>query len=205
MKSKATPVPQRQYQQKARALAAEATGARILDAFIKRIEEQWFEDVTLDVVAQDAGVTVQTVVRRFGGKAGLLDAARAHMEASIQVRRDIVPGNIDHTVDVLVEDYEAVGHLVLRLLGQEERHAVLKPVVDTGRRGHREWLAKIFAGTLDGLPSARRTATLDALVVATDIYVWKLVRLDMGRPVSAFKAMVKNLLLSVIKAAEGQD
>lgn len=201
MKSKVAPVPQRQYQQKARALAAEATTTRILEVFIKRIEEQWFEDVTLDVVAQDAGVTVQTVLRKFGGKAGLLDAARDHMEKSIQVRREIEPGDIECTINAIVTDYEAVGHLVLRLLGQEERHPVLKPVVDTGRRGHREWLSKVFAGTLEPLTPARRTATLDALVVATDIYIWKLVRLDMGRSVSAFRSMVRNLLHAAINNA----
>ena len=191
----------RSYQQRARAVAAEATGERILSSFLKRLEEQWFEDITLDAVAQDAGVTVQTVVRRFGGKSGLLDSAREHMQEEIQVRRVVKAGDLDFTVSVLAEDYETAGLLVLRLLGQEERHPMLKTVLDHGRRGHRDWLAEVFASTLEALSPAKRAATLDALVAATDVYVWKLVRLDMGRPVSAFKTLVKTLLRGVLQAA----
>lgn len=202
MKSKTSSPPQRQYQQKARAQAAEATGERILAAFVKRMGDQWFENITLDMVAADAGVTVQTVVRRFGGKSGLLLAARDYMEKEIQVRRDIQPGDVEWTANVLAADYETVGHLVLRLLSQEERQPALKPVVDQGRRGHREWMSKVFDGTLSKLTPAKRTATLDALVVAGDLYVWKLVRVDMERPVAAYKTMVRNMLNAVLKTAQ---
>lgn len=202
MKSKQVQKPPRNYEQKARALAAEATGLRILDAFLKRIEAQWFEEITLDVIAREAGVTVQTVVRRFGSKAGLLEAARDHLHNAVQVRRAVRPGDVARTVTVLAEDYEAVGDLVLRLLGQEERHPILKPVVDQGRRGHRDWLATVFVQALARLTPARREAVLDALVVATDIYVWKLVRRDMGRSVSAFKTIVKTLLNAALHSVD---
>ena len=84
--------------------------------------------------------------------------------------------------------------LVLRLLDQESSHPVLKPVFDQGRRGHREWLATVFDAALKPLTPAKRKAKLDALVVATDLYIWKLVRRDMGRPVAAFKAIVTTML-----------
>lgn len=193
MKSK-QPSPQRPYRQTARAAAAEATGNRILESFLKRLETQWFEDITLDSLAQDAGVTVQTVLRKFDGKAGILEAAHRHMGDSIDIRRTVIPGDVEHAVDVLTEDYETVGALVLRLLAQEERHGLLKPVLDRGRVGHREWVSEVFAADLKPLTPARRTAMLDALVVATDIYTWKLVRIDMGRTVNAYKAIVKRLL-----------
>lgn len=201
MKSPSTK-PQRHYQQKARALATEATGQRILEAFLKRLGEQWFEDVTLETIARDAGVTVQTIMRRFGSKAGLLEAARENMGKAVLFRRDVEPGDIDRAIDALTRDYETVGDLILRLLAQEDRHPVLKPVLDHGRRGHREWLAEVFAGSLKSLPSGKRTAALDALVVATDLYIWKLVRRDLDRPVSAFKALVKTLLQAALPAAD---
>ena len=56
----------RHYAQRARAQATEATARRIVDAFLARLMAQWFDEITLDRVAEDAGVTVQTVVRRFG-------------------------------------------------------------------------------------------------------------------------------------------
>ena len=64
----------RTYRQTARAKAAEETGIRIVEAFMARMEDCWFEEIRLEDVASDAGVTVQTVIRRFGGKDGLLEA-----------------------------------------------------------------------------------------------------------------------------------
>ncbi len=69
----------RRYRQTARASAAEATGERILESFLQRFRQQWLEESTLDTIAADAGVTVQTVIRRFGGKDLLLDAAADHL------------------------------------------------------------------------------------------------------------------------------
>ena len=70
----------RAYQQNARAESTEATGRRIVDAFLHRLMNHWFDEITLDQVAADAGVTVQTVVRRFGGKDGLLAKAGAEKD-----------------------------------------------------------------------------------------------------------------------------
>lgn len=191
----------RPYEQKARARAAEASSRRILEAFLKRAEDQWFEDITLDALAQDAGVTVQTVVRKFGNKAGILEEAHRQMGESVHLRRVVSPGDIDGAIGVLSQDYEQVGRLVLRLLSQEERHPVLHPAIERGRQGHRDWLALVFDPSLRPLSPAARTATLDALVAATDIYVWKLVRLDMARPSAAFKRVVKRLVLGVLAGA----
>ena len=108
------------------------------------------------------------------------------------------PGEVDRAIDALAADYEVSGRLILRLLSQEERHPELKPRIDAGRQGHRAWLVGVFAEKLAALPPARRVATLDALVIATDVYVWKLVRVDMGRPVAAFKRVVKHMVGAAI-------
>ncbi len=190
----------RGYQQKARADAAEASTRRIVEAFLKRAESEWFDKVRLEDVAADADVTVQTVIRKFGNKTGLLDAAHKHMGQSVMVRRVTVPGNVDKAVEALMRDYEEAAPLILRLLDQEQMHPALKPVLDVGRRGHREWLEQTFAENLDALPAARRQAMLDALVVAADIYVWKLLRVDMGRPLSAYKQLVKQMMQAALHA-----
>ena len=64
--------------------------------------------------------------------------------------------------------------------------------------GHREWLASVFSKSLKPLSAARRKATLDAMVVATDIYVWKLIRRDMGRSIGAFQSIVKRMLSAAL-------
>jgi len=198
MNSKRAAKHARPYAQKARAQAAEASTRRILESFLKRAESQWFEDITLEALAQDAGVTVQTVLRKFGGKAGVLEAAHRLMGENVQLRRVVDPGNIDATVDVLTKDYEEAGRLVLRLLSQEDRHPMLHPTIERGRQGHRKWLSEVFASHLQSLPAAKRGVTLDALVVSTDVHIWKVVRLEMGRSVPAFKALVKRLITGVL-------
>jgi AcrR family transcriptional regulator len=188
----------RPYRQKARAAAAEASSRRIVAAFMKRAETGWFEEITLDSVARDAGVTVQTVLRKFPGKEALLEAACRRMGEAVRSRRAMETSGIDEAIEALARDYEASGRVIIHLLNQEGRHPALKTVLNFGRRGHRDWLAGVFARELDRLGSARRAAALDALVVATDVYVWKLVRIDMGRPVAAFKAIVRRLIRAAL-------
>lgn len=171
----------RSYKQTARALAAEETAERILVAFVARIERDWFDDVRLDDVAADAGVTVQTVIRRFGGKDGLLEAAGARLEQEIFRARQLPVGDVARAIDLLVSEYDAHGDFVMHTLGQEERYAPMRQLTDTGRAQHREWVRSIFAPWLDRLPATQRTPALDKLVIATDVYVWKLMRRDMDR------------------------
>ncbi len=100
-------LPRRPYRHGARDEAAQATAERILDAYLARAEVAWFEDIRLDDIAADAGVTVQTVIRRFGGKEGLLEAAHDRLGDTIHAFRETRPGDIDHCVDLVVADYEA--------------------------------------------------------------------------------------------------
>jgi AcrR family transcriptional regulator len=196
--------PTRHYAQRARAESTEATGRRVLDAFLARLMTQWFDEITLDRIAQDAGVTVQTIVRRFGGKEGLLANAVTIMGAQINARRAAPPGDADRLVANLIADYEQTGDAVIRLLALEPRHPALKSVLDYGRQEHNQWVLAAFAEPLAPLgPSARRRA-LDALVIITDVYTWKLLRRDLARSVRDTAATLKNLILATISDISNQ-
>src|SRR5437764_2573263 len=58
----------RLYRMVARAEAAEATRLRILDAARQLFADLLYDQVSLNAVAARAGVTVQTVIRRFTSK-----------------------------------------------------------------------------------------------------------------------------------------
>jgi len=193
------PTPRRAYRQTSRAAAAEATGERILAAFRNRLEQGWLEEIRLEDVARDAGVTVQTVIRRFGGKDGLLEVAAQRVGEAVELRREVAPGQVPPAVAAVIRDYETSGDLIMRMLAQEDRHPAMRRITDIGRASHRRWIASVFSPWLERADESRREPMLDALVVATDLYVWKLVRRDMGRSTDA----LVRLMLQMIAAALG--
>ncbi len=190
--------PKRAYRQSARAVAAEATAARILDAFTRQLHARWYDEIRLEEVARDAEVTVQTVIRRFGGKEGLLAAAYRRLGEEIMLRREVAEGDATGAVASIIDDYEAVGDLVMRTLAQEDRFPAIREVTDGGRRMHRLWIEAAFRPWLDLLRAQERRRALDALVVAGDIYVWKLIRRDMGRPVTEYRTVMETMFAAAI-------
>lgn len=193
----------REYRQTARAEAAEATAQRILVSFERRARTQWFDEITLDTVATDAGVTVQTVIRRFGGKEGLLDALFERVSAEVTARRVPDRSGLDALIDVVVEDYEQNGEFALHFLLQEARWPAVRALCDRGRAAHRLWVSEAFAPWLDASVATRRSS-IDGLVVATDVYTWKLLRRDMQRSVNATKQIMLRFARSAIEGNRGR-
>lgn len=190
--------PARQYSQTARAQSAEATGRRIVEAFLARLMKQWYDEITLDRVAEDAGVTVQTVVRRFGGKEGLLASTVKVIGTQVDARRAAPGGDVARHVDHLVEDYEQIGDTVLRLLASESRHPALTEFLDFGRQSHREWVTTAFAEALGGLKAPQRERAADALVVVTDVYAWKILRRDRQLSPADTKAAMCRMVVAML-------
>ncbi len=173
--------PRRPYRMDSRAQAAAATGERILDAAVKTFWEMPTDKVSLDEVARRAGVSVQTVIRRFGGRDGLMAAAGARESERVRRQRDEAPvGDVGAAVRVLVEHYELMGEPVLRMLAEEVRVPALSEIADAGRALHRDWCARVFAPALNGRTGVDRRRRLAQLVAVCDVYTWKLLRLDAG-------------------------
>lgn len=171
----------RSYRMSARAASTAATGARILDAAIEVFWEYPSGQVSLDEVARRAGVSVQTVIRRFGGKDGLFAAAAERETKAVRDQRDQAPaGDVVAAVRVLVDHYEAFGDRVLKMLAEQDRVPALRPIVDGGRALHRQWCRRVFATTLAARVGADRRRRLAQLVAVCDVYMWKLLRRDAG-------------------------
>src|SRR3954452_16404878 len=154
-----------------RAAAADATRERILEAAADAFLEHWYDDVTIAAVAKRAGVSGQTVINHFGGKEQLATAAYERVgEDIVAARYAPAAGDIAALVEALADDYETTGDSVVRLLALEEKIPALAPLLDRGRAGHREWVETMF-----GAPELT-----PELVVATDVYAWKLLRRDQG-------------------------
>src|SRR5262249_10174077 len=77
------------------------------------------------------------------------------------------------------EHYEHRGDMVLGLLAEEDTDDRARLMCDDGRGLHRRWVEEVFGAVLPTEP-VERSRLLDALVVATDVYTWKLLRRDRG-------------------------
>ena len=165
----------------ARAEAAATTGERILDAAVEVFWEQPTDQISLDEIARRAGVTVQTVIRRFGGRDGLLAAAvERESEKVRRQRNEAVPGDTAGAIRVLIEHYEVTGDPLLRMLVEEERIPGLRAIVDSGREFHRAWCARVFGPALARVRGLERERRLAQFVAVCDVYTWKLLRRDAG-------------------------
>src|SRR3954452_11984963 len=100
----------RVYSMQSREAAAEATRERMLAAAQRLFFEHWYDDVTIALVAEEAGVSGQTLLNHFGGKEGLFAAVIERTGTELTGRRDqAVPGDVRGAVAVLVDDYEITG------------------------------------------------------------------------------------------------
>jgi AcrR family transcriptional regulator len=171
----------RPYRMQARAEAAEQTRRRVLQGFIELYMERWLDQISLEDVAGRAGVTVQTLLRRFGSKGGLIAAAGEELRQQVEAQRAQAPvGDVTGAVRNLFDHYEEVGDLVLRSLAQEGMYPPIRALTDRGRRFHQEWVTDTFAPSLARASGSERVRLGAQLIAITDVYVWKLLRHDLG-------------------------
>ena len=110
----------------ARAASAAATADSILDAVVASFWEDPSADISLERVARRAGVTVQTILRRFGNRQQLLAAAGDREAARVGSQRDATAvRDLAGAIRQLADHYEAMGDVVVRMLAEEARTPAL--------------------------------------------------------------------------------
>ncbi|WP_183407849.1 TetR/AcrR family transcriptional regulator [Nocardioides marmoriginsengisoli] len=169
----------RSYRQTARAEASEQTRRRIIEAAFALQAERLSAEISLDDVAERAGVSVQTVLRRFGSKAALIEESIRWINAEIAEERRAPAGDVPAAIHALLDHYEKRGDFALLMLAQENAYDHVRQLSDAGKGTHRTWVAEVFGPYLPH-GAGRRDELLDLLVVATDVYTWKLLRRDRG-------------------------
>ena len=188
-------VETRPYRKKARAESEKATGEAILNAAFTAFSQETFDRVTLQSIADDSGVTVQTVLRRFNSKENLFEAVSERETARILASREVADdAGLPAALQALLNHYEQDGDVVLNLVAQEHLFDHIREVVERGRRSHREWVERQCRDLLNGHSGAERERLLHAAIVATDLYTWKLLRRDLGLELSEVAAVMSVLL-----------
>ena len=186
----------RSYDMTTRGRAAANTTERIAGVTEALLRDGPVGHVTLAAIADGAQVTVQTVLRHMGSREGCFAAVRERVRARIEADRGhVLPGDVAQALAGLMAHYERDGRLVLNLVAQESADLLLQAAVAEGRAYHRDWVQRAF-GTL--IICADRDEQLDALVTATDLSAWKLLRIDLGRSERATAAVLHRLVRAVL-------
>lgn len=186
----------RRYEMKSRADAAALTHQRIIDAAVQLVSERDFEAIGLSEIAKEAGVTVQTVLRRFGSKEGLFAAASETGREQVRAQRWAAPeGDVAAAVKGLIEHYEAWGERSLHFLAQAPRSAAMKQLTVSGKQLHTEWVEHTFKPWLAARRSPAVRARLRAKLIAiTDVYTWSIFRKDLRMDRDATELTVRELV-----------
>jgi AcrR family transcriptional regulator len=183
-----------------RAEAAEATLKRVLDVAVRLFTDNPYDDVSLELVAAEAGVSKRTVLRRFGSKEELFGEAMSQARDEMIAHRQAAPvGDVAGAVANVIGQYERWGTNRLRLLEQEDRIPLIAEWVQGGREWHWGWVERVFAPQLRGVRGAERKRRVAALVVLTDVFTWRILRLDLGLS----RADTERTLVDLINRLEG--
>ena len=143
----------RKYEQRRRADTAEQTKRRVLDAVGERLREAPTEPLSVDRIAQQAGVARSTIYVVFGSRAGLLDAfaedlwsrtGLAELTAAVAEpdARKHLRGGVLAACRMLAADIEI--YRVLHAMGRLDPDSVGGAIdkMENERRGGMRYLAK---------------------------------------------------------------
>ncbi len=185
-----------------RAEAFAATRKAILDAAIDLTDPR----APLSAIAARAGVSERTVLRHFGSRDGLLaEGIRENLARREVERFALPPGHIPKAVAALIEQYEAFGDRILRLLGQEGIDPRVDDGLERGRELHRRWVREKLGPLLDACDAPTRRRRLTQLVAVCDVYTWKLLRRDNGLGLAETELALREMIVALVEAKGGPE
>jgi AcrR family transcriptional regulator len=189
----------RRYDMARRSQQAAQTRENIIAATEALLVTRRIEEVTLQAIAEEAATTVQTVLRHMKSRDGCFTAVVQVVTARVATQRGKSAYDcVEDAIADLTDHYEAEGTLILNLLAQEQSgDAFVTGLMKKGRKFHRDWVRRCITGKHDGLTQS----DIDALVLATDIYAWKLLRRDLGRNRTKVREVMSRIVKGVLDNA----
>jgi AcrR family transcriptional regulator len=180
----------------ARARSVEETRNRVLEAFFELASVRMFPEISLDDVASEAGVSVQTVLRHFGNRDSLIDQTMAYGAERVGAEMEAPVGDVAAAARAIVDHHERRGRTALLMLAQETSHPQIAKITGLGRDLHRRWVQRVFEPFI-----GNDEDLANLLVVATDVYTWKLLRLDMKLTRGRAERHLARLLQSILPSS----
>jgi AcrR family transcriptional regulator len=190
-------IANRPYDMRVRTAKAKDTADQIRRSAATLYSERSLDDFTLDEVASRANTTVQTVLRIFKSKSHLIIEALCDLSLQGTPVIESEPGDVVAAVGAIFDLYETIGDALIQRLADELRLSALKPAMDVGRDGHRRWVKTVFAPQLRQYNGVEKKQVFNALVAATDVYVWKLLRRDQALARAAAEAVIRRIIIGI--------
>lgn len=191
----------RVYRQQRRAELAAQTAEHILDAAQRLVGELWLDELTLEDIAEGAGVTVKTVMRRFGSRDGVIQAMIGRFDQKLMKQRlpQPLPGDVGGAVRILVGYMEEWADFALRLMSQQMRYEFMDRIVKQGLQDHRRWIAAAFKPQLEVFAPEMRERVVLALVHNSGGPTWKFFRRDLGYSRRRTEQAMESLLQAILR------
>ena len=187
------------YDNSKRLIDAENTKIEIIKAFGTLWSSYSIKDITLEMVAKEAGVTTKTILRKFESKGGLTNESLSYLAAEIESERTLTRvGGIDDVLKALLSNYEKMGEAAIRTINLESELEIARQIGAKGRAVHRDWCKRMFASYLPDVRSIDYEIQLTSFIAATEIYLWKLMRKDLKLSKQTTFLIFKNLVEGLI-------
>lgn len=194
----------RTYTQTKRSAQTQARREQMIQALFTLIDRGSFSEVTLQGVADEAGVSLRTVTRHFGSKEELLRQGMAEAKETEEASREVPVGDVDAICAVLAERYDQMAEAIYRMGDMELTYDWLSDWVQMARRSHLDWLAEAFA---PWLPSRgrEREDRLMCLFGATEIRSWWALRERFGYSAERARDVMRRQLEALTAVWEQQS
>jgi len=193
----------RSYHMMARADQVARNDQKIMDAVAGLWLELPLQELTLEKVAEKSGVTVRTILRKFGSKEGLIKNSIEHDGGRFtQDRMQVTPGDLPGILDALLEEYELMGDALIRTLTVEYEFPSTAEMLRKARSIHREWCEMVFEPFLPGRLSDTYETVLSSFIASTEFYLWKLMRKDLGKSPEQTRQIFLYTLESLAKQSQ---
>jgi AcrR family transcriptional regulator len=187
------------YNNTNRRLKAEETKLSIVKALGLLWTQYSINEITLDMIAEEANVTKRTILRKFGSKEGLMNESLSYDPAEISAERDQAKaGDIDDILNTLLSNYEHIGDAAIRTINLESELEIARRIGTKGRMQHYNWCKRVFAPFLPDSESPYFEIQLTSFIAVTEIYLWKLMRKDLKMSRKKTFSVFKNMLEGVI-------
>lgn len=194
------PRKKRSYRGHVQAEIAALTSKRVIEASLALFDEHWNDEITLEQIAERAGVTVQTILRHFGSKDQLATAvSQEAFRLATREQLEPVVGDLSSIAHSLINYYEAGGIRMLRGLMQEARQPHLHAIIDLARSSHNAWIEQVFAPFFEQVQDVdARKRLLAQLSTLTGVYTWYQLRYEAGLSCDETERALYELLKSLL-------